>query len=107
MLNLISNGWIQMFLVDHLTPNCLPRCLVQFINGGADGAEHVDRYTALFHHGVQHLTVVNFDDKLANIQLGQDLGKNPYYFCIRCHHVVLTGNVKVTLVKLSKATAGC
>lgn len=61
--------WREALLVDHLCANRRPGLLVEFVDGGADGAELGSRHAAHAHHGVKDAAVVELDGKGADIKL--------------------------------------
>lgn len=63
----------KAFLVDHLCANGGPGLLVEFVNGGADGAKLGRRYAADAQHGVQDSPVVELDAEGTDVQLRQNL----------------------------------
>ena len=63
----------KAFLVDHLRAHGGPGLLVEFVDGGADGAELGRRYAADTQHGVQDSPVVELDAEGTDVQLRQNL----------------------------------
>ncbi|CAB0003085.1 unnamed protein product, partial [Nesidiocoris tenuis] len=61
--------------------------LVQLIDGGADGAEHVGGYAGGVKYGVQQRPVVDFYDEFTKFQAVQDFNDDPQAFDFGQHRV--------------------
>eukprot|EP00053_Salpingoeca_punica_P019448 m.196731 g.196731 ORF g.196731 m.196731 type:complete len:638 (+) comp17654_c2_seq3:2394-4307(+) len=97
---------LEALLSRHLLLDLLPGQLVQLVHGRGNEAEVACGHSADGKDAVQQRTVVDLDDKVADVQRREDLVDDGEALCVRHHGGVAAGNVKVALVELAVAAFG-